>query len=122
MGEPVMTDDQTQPAVDRRKLDRVWRCFDGRGRLQRWPSKRSEQILVLWIVWSQLPKNTQFTELEVKSMLAGWHDLEDHALLRRDLVDLGLLRRTPNGAVYRCVNAEVPPDAATAIAGPGDRS
>lgn len=113
---------QTPPAPDARKLERVWRCFDERGRLQRWPSKRSEQILVLWIVWSQLPKNQQFSELEVKSMLAGWHDLEDHALLRRDLVDLGLLQRTPNGAIYRCVNGEVPPDAAQAIAGAGARS
>jgi hypothetical protein len=104
-------------AVDRRKLERVWRCFDDKGRLQRWPKKRSEQILVLWIVWSQLPKNVQLSELEVKSMLGGWHDFDDHALLRRDLVDLGLMQRTPNGAIYRVANADVPPDAAAAIAG-----
>ena len=109
-------------AVDPRKLQRVWRCFDATGRLQRWPSKRSEQILALWIVWSQLPQDQQFSELEVNSMLAGWHDLGDHALLRRDLVDMGLLQRTPNGAVYRRANAAVPADAAAAIDGaPGAR-
>lgn len=104
------------PPVERRKLERVWRCFDESGRLQRWPKKRSEQILALWIVWSFLPKNQQFSETEINSMLGGWHDLGDHALLRRDLVDLGLLQRTPNGAIYRAVNAEVPLDAAAAIA------
>lgn len=106
---------QSEPPIDRRKLERVWRCFDAGGRLQRWPSKRSEQILALWIVWSLLPKGQQFSELEINSMLGGWHDLGDHALLRRDLVDLGLLQRTPNGAIYRAANAEVPPDAALAI-------
>jgi hypothetical protein len=109
-------DESTAPAVDKRKLERVWRCFDGTGRLQRWPKKRSEQILALWIVWSQLPKNRQYAEIDINSMLGGWHDLGDYALLRRDLVDLGLLQRTPNGAVYRVANAEVPPDAAAAIA------
>jgi hypothetical protein len=108
--------DATATAVDRRKLERVWRCFDETGRLQRWPKKRSEQILALWIVWFLLPKNQQFSESEINGMLGGWHDLGDHALLRRDLVDLGLLQRTPNGAIYRAVNAEVPPDAAAAIA------
>ena len=112
----MSADDAAAPAVTKRKLERVWRCFDEAGRLQRWPKKRSEQILALWIVWSFLPKNQQFTELDINSMLGGWHDLGDHALLRRDLVDLGLLQRTPNGAIYRAANAEVPPDAALAIA------
>src|SRR5690606_12337188 len=120
LGEPVTAPVPPATAgVDRRRLERVWRCFNAAGRLQHWPSKRSEQILALWIVWSQLPKNEQFSELEINSMLAGWHDLGDHALLRRDLVDLGLLQRTPNGAVYRVANADVPADAAAAIAGFG---
>lgn len=110
-----MTGAATEP-VSRRKLERVWRCFDETGRLQRWPSKRSEQLLALWIVWSQLPRGQQFSELEINSMLAGWHDFDDHALLRRDLIDLGLMQRTPNGAIYRVVNAEIPPDAAAAVA------
>jgi hypothetical protein len=108
--------DETIPTVSRRKLERVWRCFDDSGRLQRWPSKRSEQILALWIVWSFLPRGRQFPEIEINAMLGGWHDLGDYALLRRDLVDLGLLQRTPNGAIYRVTNADVPPDAAAAIA------
>lgn len=106
----------TEDSIDRKRLDRVWRCFDDTGRMQRWPSKRSDQILALWIIWSFIPSGTQYTEMEVNGMLNGWHDINDHAMLRRDLCDLGLMQRTPTGSVYRKVDAEVPPDAAAAIA------
>ncbi len=109
-----------EPELDRpsrKRVERVLRCFNETGRLQRWPSKRSEQIVALWIVWSQIPSDTRFSESEVNGMLGGWHDVGDHALLRRDLVDLGLLLRTPTGSVYRRAEpAEIPPDAAAAIA------
>jgi hypothetical protein len=103
-------------AVLAKRLKRVWRCFDATGRLQRWPTKRSEQILVLWIIWSQLPADTRFSESEVNSMLAGWHDTDDYALLRRELIELELMQRTPTGSVYRRANPDVPADAAAAIA------
>lgn len=99
-----------------RRLERVRRCFDGAGRLQRWPNKRAEQVLVSWVVWSMLPEGTRFSEAEINTMLGGWHDLGDHALLRRELVDLGLLQRTPTGSIYRRANPPVPDDAAAAIA------
>jgi len=103
--------------LEKKRVDRVMRCFDETGRLQRWPKKRSEQIVALWVVWSQIPADTQFTESDVNGMLGGWHDIGDHALLRRDLVDLGLLQRTPTGSVYRRANPEeIPADAAAAIA------
>jgi hypothetical protein len=98
-----------------RKLERVRRCFDGVGRLQRWPNKRAEQVLVSWVVWSMLPEGTRFSEAEINTMLGGWHDLGDQALLRRELVDLGLLQRTPTGSIYRRANPPVPDDAAASL-------
>jgi hypothetical protein len=104
-------------AVDQRRLERVWRCFDATGRLQRWPNKRAEQILVLWIVWSQLPDDTRMNEFEFSSLLSRWHDYEDYALLRRDLFDLGLVNRTQTGSIYRKTSRDViPAEAAAAIA------
>lgn len=101
---------------DLKRVERAVRCFDAAGRLQRWPSKRSEQIVLLWVIWSQLPAETRFTEQEVSAMLGSWHDSGDHALLRRELVDLGLLQRTQTGSVYRRASAQdIPPDAAMAI-------
>jgi hypothetical protein len=111
VGEPVTAD-----AVDPARVARARRCLDDAGRLQRWPSKRSEQMLVVWMVWSQIPADTQFSESDVRAMLRGWHDYEDHALLRREMVDMGLMQRTPTGSVYRRANPDVPAEAAAAIA------
>lgn len=68
-------------------------------------------MLVLAVVWSYLPDDVQMSEPEVSSMLRDWHDYEDYALLRRELCDLNMLRRTPNGRVYRKVSGELPAEA-----------
>ncbi|WP_157970096.1 DUF2087 domain-containing protein [Pelagibacterium sediminicola] len=95
-----------------RRLDRVARCFDAGGRLQRWPSRRAEQDLALWIIWSQLPGDGQMDELEINTLLRTWHDFEDYVLLRRELIEMDLLRRTPDGRIYRRVARDLPPEAA----------
>jgi len=96
-----------------RRIDRVARCFDATGRLQRWPSRRADQELVLWIVWSQLPADGQLTEPDINAMLRTWHDFEDYVLLRRELCDMDLLRRTPDGRIYRRVTKPMPSEAET---------
>ncbi len=105
LGKPV------SEAADTRQMARVARCFDAKGRLQRWPSKRGDQLLVLWVVWWQLPGDRQMSEAELSGLIKGWHDYEDYALLRRELVDLDLLRRTPDGRVYIKISKDIPPDA-----------
>ena len=103
-------------AVDLKRIDKVARCFDASGRLLRWPSKRADQLLALWVVWSYLPVDVQMSEPEVSSMLRDWHGYEDFALLRRELCDLDLLRRTPNGRVYRRIEHDLPADAQALLA------
>lgn len=98
------------PAL-RKRLDRTARCFDPTGRLVRWPSRRAEQDLALWIIWSQMPDDGQIGELEVNAMLRTWHDFDDYVLLRRELCELDLLRRTPDGKIYRRVSHEMPGEA-----------
>ncbi len=109
-----MAEASSDTAVAKR-ITRTVRCFNASGRLQRWPSRRADQELVLWIVWSQMPDNGQMSELDVNAMLRGWHDIEDYVLLRRELCDMGLLRRTPDGKIYRKINHPIPDDAAAAI-------
>ena len=53
----------------------------------------------------------QLSEPEVNSMLRDWHEYEDYALLRRELCDLDMMRRTPNGRVYRRVEHDMPAEA-----------
>lgn len=108
----------TPPTIDPKRVDKVARCFDGVGRLLRWPSKRADQLLVLGVVWSYLPEDRQMTETEVSSMLRDGHDCEDFALLRRELCDLDLPRRTPDGRVCRHI-AHVPGDVAARLADTG---
>jgi len=110
-----MTAGEASGAADGKRIGRVLRCFDATGRLQRWPSKRAEQILVLWAVWSLLPSRTRFDEFEISSLLRSWHDYEDYALLRRELCDYDLVRRTPDGRIYQRVEHEMPADAAALV-------
>jgi len=104
-------------AVDARRVARVARCFDTGIRLQRWPTRRGDQIVVLWVLWSLLPGDRQLDEAEVNAMLRDWNDFGDYILLRRELVDFDLLRRTPDGGIYRRVaHSSLPAEAEAVLA------
>jgi len=106
-----------ESAADRKRVERVARCFDASGRLQRWPTRQSEQIVVLWVLWSQLPDGTRMDEAEFSSLLVRWHDFDDYALLRRGLIDLGLVQRTQTGSIYRKASRDdMPAEAAAVVA------
>lgn len=92
--------------------DRVLRQLDAQGRLLRWPSRRQEKVLALWVMWMPFDGKRRYTEREVNEVLNARHAFGDHCLLRRELVEMKLLDRTPGGAEYRKVAAR--PDAATA--------
>lgn len=82
------------------KLERLLRCFDAQGRLARWPSKYSEQGPCLWALWAALPARGRHDEARINDALKALASLEDHVLLRRELVNHGLLGRTPDGRSY----------------------
>jgi hypothetical protein len=102
-----------EPEPDRRLVERIGRCFDSTGRLMRWPSRRTDQITALWVLWSVFPSARNLSEPEVNAFLRDRHLFGDHALLRRELCDLGLLSRTPSGSVYRRIERPIPLDVAT---------
>lgn len=88
------------PMVVEPKLERLLRCFDAQGRLARWPSKYSEQGPCLWALWAALPARGQHDEARINDALKALASMEDHVLLRRELVNHGLLGRTPDGRRY----------------------
>jgi hypothetical protein len=92
--------------------DRALRAFDAQGRLLRWPNKRAEQVLALWGLWLRFDGKRRYSEREVNEVLNAHHAFGDHCLLRRELVELKLLARTPGGEQYRKLAAR--PDAETA--------
>lgn len=90
---------------------RALRQFDDHGRLTRWPIKYSVQRLMLWGLWMRFDARRRYTEREVNEVLNAWHLYGDHCTLRRELVNMKLLERTPDGAVYRKRPARPEPEA-----------
>ncbi|MHC1744507.1 MAG: DUF2087 domain-containing protein [Syntrophobacteraceae bacterium] len=102
---------QEPEPVDFVRVKRLLRMFDAAGKLARWPSKRSQQELCLWVIWSKLPAGQIFTEKEVNLLLNENHLFGDHPLLRRWLCDYGMMSRTRDGREYRRIEKRPPAEA-----------
>lgn len=84
---------------------RALRLFDDHGRLQRWPIKYSTQRLLLWGLWICFDGKRRYTEREVNEVINAHHTFGDHCILRRELINMRLLERKPDGSEYRKVAA-----------------
>lgn len=107
--------DPPEPSVDVRTVERVRRCFGAEGRLTRWPARRGDQVLALWALWARIPPRQDFSEQQISQVLRDLHDFGDHALLRRELFEAGLVFRTPDCRVYRRIERPPPATAAALI-------
>lgn len=108
----LSADTVVAPVFDETRVARTLRLFDREGRIVRWPTKRSQQELCLWYLWSKILRETLFSEREISAFLDTLHTFGDAALLRRDMVDLGLMRRNRDGSDYRWVEKAPPPELA----------
>ncbi|MDH0342602.1 DUF2087 domain-containing protein [Chromobacterium haemolyticum] len=90
---------------------RLLRHYDAEGRLTRWPKKFSEQRLCLWVLWAGLPQGGQWSEPEVNALIRAGEVFGDHVLLRRELVEQGLLGRTPDCRRYWRVERQLTAEA-----------
>jgi hypothetical protein len=75
--------------------------FDSRGRLLRWPTKFSVQKLAMWVLWTRFDGRRVYTEREVNEVLKAANGFDDHATLRRELVNHQLLGRKSDCSEYR---------------------
>lgn len=99
------------PEVDLGRVRRLLRHFDEAGRLIRWPNKFNEQATCLWVLWSRLPARESMTEQGISRQLDAMHSFRDFALLRREMVEQGLVSRTQDCRDYRRIERQPPPDA-----------
>ena len=76
---------------------RVLRNFVEGGRLTRLPARSAQRRVILEYVAGRFETDRHYAEAEVNELLNSLHD--DHAALRRYLVDERLLER--KGGVYR---------------------
>lgn len=101
--------------VDHIRVARTARQFDTEGRLTRWPSRPWQRQLCLWVLWSGIPAGETFSEKGISTLLDGLQRFGDHALMRRELVDNGMLFRTDDCRIYRRIERKPPADAVALI-------
>ncbi|MFB9186942.1 DUF2087 domain-containing protein [Dactylosporangium sucinum] len=77
-----------------RQRDQVLRTFIVDGRLSQIPAAHGKRLVVLEHIASSFEPGVRYPEREVNAILRAWHD--DHAALRRYLVDSGYLTRADN--------------------------
>ncbi|GAA5225750.1 DUF2087 domain-containing protein [Paeniglutamicibacter antarcticus] len=78
------------------------RFFDAEGRIERYPRKHEERLEMLQLVAGKtIDPGQQLTEAELTVRLEEF--TQDTALLRRYLVDYGVLGRQSDGSVYHLV-------------------
>ena len=94
-----------------RSAERALRQFDRQGRLIRWPTQFAVQRIALWALWTRLPQSRDLSEREVNEYIGKYHAFNDVATLRRELVNMKMLWRTPDGRVYRRLAAAMPDEA-----------
>ncbi|MCK9487752.1 MAG: DUF2087 domain-containing protein [Dehalococcoidia bacterium] len=89
------------PVAALRKRSRILdRLLDDRGRLARWPVRRAQQLIALDHIAAQIDGSRTYTEREIGEVLEALHAFRDVARIRRELVDLDLLRRKRDGSAY----------------------
>ncbi|WP_165214617.1 DUF2087 domain-containing protein [Affinirhizobium pseudoryzae] len=105
----------TPEPVDHKKIEQVLRCFDANGVMARWPKKTSQQKLALWWCWAQIPARQDLPEREVNEILKRWNGFGDHVLIRRELIDWGMVSRSADCRIYRRIETRPPAEAAHLI-------
>lgn len=69
------------------------------GRIERYPANTAERReLLAWIVGEAIEPGEHLTEKQVNERLLSYSD--DVVMLRRYIIDFGLLERTPSGSSY----------------------
>lgn len=71
--------------------ERIVRTFVVDGRLTSLPTQRSKRLVVLDLISQDFEPGLKYNEPEVNAIVGRWHD--DHAALRRSLVDEAYLDR-----------------------------
>jgi hypothetical protein len=81
-------------------LDRITQFFDDDGRLIGWPRKLTFKRIAADYLAGKFEPGRIYSEAEVNDILEDWHAFNDAAVLRRFLIDLGIMQRTSDGRQY----------------------
>jgi hypothetical protein len=95
--EHVPADATPEPDLDR-ATPTVLRAFVRDGRIVQMPAARGKRRALLEHVVTVFEPGVRYRERDLDALLRAWHD--DHATLRRYLIDEGLMSRE-NGVYWR---------------------
>ncbi len=70
------------------------------GIIIRWPKKLHQKIMVLKTIQGKFEKDRTYNETEANEIINSWHSFRDHALLRREMFENGMIYRTPDCRKY----------------------
>lgn len=76
------------------------RFLNKEGKISIWPSKKEGKDAVLRYLGNLFETGRFYSEKEVNGIIAGNHSFSDFSMLRRELIDHGVLMRTQDGARY----------------------
>jgi DNA-binding transcriptional ArsR family regulator len=74
--------------------------LDEQGRITRWSSKLRDQQAMMAYLAEKFEAERSYNEREVNETLRQWYLDADYVLIRRSMIDAGLLLRTTDGARY----------------------
>lgn len=77
----------------------VLRFLEGE-RIKQIPIKETHKRYVLKYLASKFEIGMEYSEGQVNAVIDKWHTFGDYFILRRELIDSGLLKRLPNGSKY----------------------
>ncbi len=102
---PLRDDEPQEPPADpvrvlQQRARILARLTDGRGRIERWPKRRVERLLVLEHLAAHFEPGEVLTERQVNDRLDALHAFHDPVFLRRYLIDEGFLARRRDGSAY----------------------
>lgn len=78
----------------------ITRFLDNYGKIIQLPQKHKIRVATLRYLVEKFESNRNYTEKEVNEICSEWHTFGDYFLLRRELIDNGLLCRELNCSRY----------------------
>ncbi|MDB5182477.1 MAG: transcriptional regulator [Candidatus Saccharibacteria bacterium] len=78
----------------------VSRFLNEEGQVVTWPKKHADKKLVMEYIVEKFELEKPYTEKEVNEIINQWHTFQDWPLLRRGMIDAGLMTRDIEGHEY----------------------
>jgi hypothetical protein len=80
--------------------DDIRKYFDISSRIFVWPAKKKNRLKLLKFLYSLFQEGINYPEKQINSILNEVHSFNDPSLLRRELIEIGYLRRSRDSSSY----------------------